>query len=392
MMIPYRKFFLTVVCFLIVAGPAAAIDRVTFTPSAKNDRGKIVKLPSQTIEGRTLHKYRGGRLMQTADGRLWIVPSSWNPSVKSDNRPFKPLTADELAESVKKELPPGFQSFKTKHYVILYSTSRVYAQWCGSLFERLYMAFQNFWRRKGFKLKEPEFPLVAIVFENQNDYINHAYKELGLTKEQTKSVIGFYNIKTNRMVMSDLTNTSGIMAQQKGTAAQINHILSQPRAATLTSTIVHEATHQIAHNCGIHARLADNPLWFVEGLALYFETPDLSSSKGWRGIGNLNPTRMRDFINYVRKGRPGNSIETLLRDGKRIHDLSLAQNGYAEAWALTYFLAKQRPKEYVKYVKEVCDKPPFLKDSPEKRVKTFTDIFGDLDKLDQEFMRYMSKQ
>ena len=74
------------------------------------------------------------------------------------------MNADELAASLLKDLPSNFDVYQTRHYVILYSTSRTYAKWCGALFERLYMAFQNFWDRKKLNVQEPEFPLVAIVF------------------------------------------------------------------------------------------------------------------------------------------------------------------------------------------------------------------------------------
>ena len=43
------------------------------------------------------------------------------------------------------------------------------------------------------------------------------------------------------------------------------------------ATIVHEATHQIAFNCGMQQRYADIPLWLCEGMAVYFEAPDLAS-------------------------------------------------------------------------------------------------------------------
>ena len=51
----------------------------------------------------------------------------------------------------------------TKHYVICTSARRQYAQWCGALFERLYLSFHNYWKQRGMKLAEPEFPLVALV-------------------------------------------------------------------------------------------------------------------------------------------------------------------------------------------------------------------------------------
>jgi len=54
------------------------------------------------------------------------------------------------------------------------------------------------------------------------------------------------------------------------TGAQIKQILAQPDALQTVSTIVHEATHQIAFNCGLHTRLSDCPVWFSEGIAMYF--------------------------------------------------------------------------------------------------------------------------
>lgn len=382
----------TVLCLWIVAQPAAAVDRVTFTPSAENENGQTVSLPQKTLEGRTLvEDGAGGRLLQTTDGVLWTIPADWKPSCTSDDKPFNPLTTDELAASLLEELPSGFDVYKTRHYIILFSTSRTYARWCGTLFERLYMAFQNFWKKKKLDVEEPEFPLVAIIFGNRTDYARYASKELGVEPDQVGKIIGYYNIKTNRMVMYDLTGTSSSMNHLGQTAAQINQLLSQPGAATTTATIIHEATHQIAHNCGLHTRFADNPLWFIEGLALYFETPDLQSSGGWRTIGTLNDSRMRDFITYS-QSRPGDSLQTLIKDDKRLRDLTLAENGYAEAWALTYFLIRQRPKEYVEFVKRVSKKEPCRNDTPEDRAKTFIDVFGDPAKLDREFLRYMSQQ
>ena len=53
-------------------------------------------------------------------------------------------------------------------------------------------------------------------------------------------------------------------------------------------TIVHEAVHQLAYNSTLQRRMADNPYWVSEGLATYFESPDLNSLRGWRNIGAIN--------------------------------------------------------------------------------------------------------
>ena len=184
-----------------------------------------------------------------------------------------------MVKRVLPQLPPGFEvCYSTKHYLIFYDTSKAYAQWCGSLFEQLYKTFNNFWTRKGFELTEPEFPLVAVVFADKRSYPKFSQPELG---DAGESIIGYFSLTSNRMTMYDLT---GVESQGHGrghvkTTAQINEILAQPEAERTVSTIVHEATHQIAFNCGLHTRLSDCPRWFSEGIAMYFETPDLGNAE-----------------------------------------------------------------------------------------------------------------
>ena len=77
---------------------------------------------------------------------------------------------------------PGFKAHQTQHYVIHYNTSLAYARWVGSLFEGLHKAFYNYWTRRGAVLHEPEFPLVALVFDGQAAFANYARSEIGDTR------------------------------------------------------------------------------------------------------------------------------------------------------------------------------------------------------------------
>ena len=109
--------------------------------------------------------------------------------------------------------------------------------------------------RKGFDLEKPEFPLVAIVFADKASYTAHASKEVG---EAVATIIGYYSQQTNRVTMYDLT---GIEAQRQpgdrqSTAAQINAMLARPESERTVATIVHEATHQLAFNCGLETHVA----------------------------------------------------------------------------------------------------------------------------------------
>jgi hypothetical protein len=257
------------------------------------------------------------------------------------------------------------------------------------LFERLHGAFVNFWSRKGLPLQKPEFPLAAIVFGDRASYIRHAQAEVG---EGARSIIGYYSLKTNRMTMYDLSEaTTPGRGRGRVGAGEINRILSQPGAAWNVATIVHEATHQIAFNCGMHARFSACPRWATEGIAMYFETPDLSSAKGWRSIGAINGERLLKFRSS-QDTRPAGWLEGLITSDKPFQGDRDAADAYAEAWALTYFLLRQYPKQYTAYLQGLAAKKPLIEDDAATRLGEFKRAFGDdTEKLGREVVRYMMK-
>ncbi len=158
----------------------------------------------------------GGLLVLGRDGVLWAIPPEEQIQHTADQQPFKPYSRDELSKRVLAELPAGFRVHPTTHYMIFHDTSPAYVQWCGALFERLYMAFTNFWTRKGFELRQPEFPLVAIVFADKESYLKFARWETG---EAADSMLGYYGMASNnRMTMYDLTGLESQGAGRAGTA------------------------------------------------------------------------------------------------------------------------------------------------------------------------------
>ncbi len=351
-------------------------------------------------DGKTLHlngkaivtASDGGIMLLSADGRLWNIPSAEIVEHRQNDDPFTPLSADELKKQILAELPAGFDIHTTSHYVIFYNTSRAYAQWCGALFERLYAAFTNLWTRRGFKLHDPETPLIVVVYADRQTYAQQSTDELA---NNAGRVIGFYSLQTNRVKTYDLTGLESLRQPggRRADAASINEMLSRPEATTMVSTVIHEATHQIAFNCGLQQRFADIPLWMSEGLAMYFETPDLSFGKGWRTLGEVNGPRLERFQQYLQR-RPADSLASLIIDDKRFRDsdANRAIDAYAEAWALNYFLLRQRPKEYQAYIERLSKKPPLIWDDPSQRLKEFKVCFGnDLAVLDNDFVRYMAR-
>jgi hypothetical protein len=364
-------------CWL-VSSWAAGLDHV----STERD-GRPLHLTGQIVT----EAVDGGVLLRDREGVLWAVPAEEITRRSRDDQPYQPMSRAELSARMTQQLP-GFRLHDTANYLIAYNTSPAYAQWCGALYERLYRAFRNYWERRGFVLRNPDMPLIVLVFDTRDSYANYARAELG---DAVGNVFAYYSLQSNRVVMHDLTSSQAKPGEfaRATNSAQINRLLARPGAEWMVATIIHEATHQLAYNCGFHTRLADIPLWVSEGLAVYFETPDLESTRGWRNIGGIHPTRLEQFRRYLSR-RDADSLVTLITDDNRFRHPQSAEDAYAEAWALTYFVIRRFPKQYHEYLRLMADKPPLIYDTPEERLETFKNIFGeDLQALDAQFLDYM---
>jgi hypothetical protein len=358
-----------------------ALDHVTYKRNGK----------TASVDGKVLLTATdGGVMLQGADGQIYNIVPEELLAHKEDDEPFVPLTNVELRQQLLAELPPGFDTHTTAHYIIAYNTSRAYAQWAGALFERLYSAFTNFWTHRGFKLHDAQTPLVVIVYADRQTYAKQTADEIG---GNSGRVIGYYSLQTNRVKTYDLSGLESLKQgnTKRADSSQVNELLSRPEATSMVSTVIHEATHQIAFNCGLQQRFADIPVWLSEGLAMYFETPDLSYGKGWRTIGEVNQPRLDQFQKYMQH-RPPDAIVTLIADDRRFRSPTGALDAYGEAWSLNYFLIRQKPKEYLAYVERLAKKRPLIGDEPSERLADFKACFGnDLAALDNEFLRYIAR-
>ncbi len=349
------------------------------------------KAPAEAIEGYVVAEgHDGGCLLQEASGRLRVVVAKESLSMNATSDPFVPLTMDQMSKAMLAELPKGFRTTTTKHYLVCYNTTEAYAKWNASLYERLFRGFYTYWKRLGVELHEPDFPLVAVVFATREGYLAYARGEEIANAE---TMIGYYNLLSNRVAGYDLTGIEGLIPPGKNvsTSDLVNHILAQPTAERSVATVVHEAVHQLAYNSGLQTRLSDNPVCISEGLAMFFESPDFSNSSGWGGIGKVNRYNYSVFRNSFAARNP-NSLIKLLQDDSRFHSSATASVAYGESWALTYFLLKTRSKEFAAYLTELSRRPPLEPSDSKRRMSDFQKHFGDdIEKLDREFIKYMSR-
>ena len=123
---------------------------------------------------------------------------------------------------------------------------------------------------------------------------------------------------------------------------------------------------------GMHRRLAPVPLWLSEGIATYFETPELDSDRGWRGIGAINRPRLDRFLATHRRG----DVAALVASDDRFRSADAPLDAYAAAWALTRHLVETLKREFIDYLRSQAAKQPLANDTPEARRRDFEAAFG----------------
>lgn len=341
---------------------------------------------TESREGRVLVEAAdGGILLEDRAKRLWAVQGEKRKSLTELEMPFVPLTGEELGKELLAEFGEGFEIVRTEHYVICTSAGRPYAEWCGDLLERLLSAFLTHWRGKPLSIEEPKTSLPVVVFASAEEFAQFAAQDATAATAQSK---GYYSVRTNRIVLYDLTAKAD--EEPAKTRADVQKKIAAK--AFNVATVVHEATHQMAFNCGLHTRYADNPVWLTEGMAMYFETPDLNNRTGWRTIGQINRARLNQFKQSLAKRRSPGSLVSLISNDQRLTTSETALEAYAEAWAFTYFLIKKRRVQYEEYLFKLSQKPPLVWNKPEERLEEFRAAFGeDLEQLDEEFLRYFAR-
>jgi hypothetical protein len=377
-----RRVIATVAGLLcLLAASSADADAVRFRSGAK-----VLK-----VEGNVLAKDSlGVMLLEARDGQRFMVsPRELVEWTRSDE-PVDLFSKQQLRASLSREMGGRFQFLHTSHYLICYSCDTDYAKEASKLLERAYAVFTNYFNDKGgFKFKTPAQPLIAIICASREEYVSMVGPKLG---PMAQASLGVYIPMTNRMYMYNaLGGKTGQMLHQ---ARRNNHntdeVVLLLREQNI-SVVIHEAVHQIAFNVGFHHRQGSLPAWLVEGMAMFFETPDLDARGGWKGVGNLNKERLEQFQkNFNRRSK--DSIGQLIVQDEPFQQRQTALDAYADAWALTYYLAKSKTASYVRFIKLLNARPELAEYTPEQRLKDFVAAFRQSPQdMEMDFRRYMSK-
>jgi hypothetical protein len=325
----------------------------------------------------------GGIMLRATDGRIWMIQPDEIKSRKSDSVPFKSMDVNTLGKRVIQSMPGSagnFRVLKSNGYLVVYNTSPAYAGWVKGVYMRLTVAFKNFWKNKGVELQKPDVPLCIVIFKNKQEFDAYSRATLGSVQG---NALAYYNMQSNQVVMYDLTGIAQLGGKRISSTVQLGKILRQPAAGPMVATIVHEAVHQISYNSGLQKRFGPYPFWLNEGLAMFFEVPDLKSKRGWHGIGKINHVRL-DQVKQMIRGDATEFFNAILKRDDRFREADQLLNSYAESWALSFYLIHRKPKEYVGYLQEINSMPPLSELDENERMKLFAKHFGDLEVIKKE--------
>lgn len=338
---------------------------------------------NQTLSGKLLGMdSRECRLMRT-DGWLKTVPLKAIRRVERTQNRFRPESAVALRTRLGKQFGRGYEVVTGRQYVVVAPKGR--ARDYADLLDDVYSGFQNYFGTRGFRIASPEFPLIAIVFADAKAFADYCQQD-GL--RAVRGLRGYYSPQTNRVAIFDVEQSS---VSQTASPDDPNGDLFATVVGNLRDTLVHEATHQIGFNTGLHARLGTNPRWVVEGLATVFEAPGILDRSARHEIGSrVNRERLIWFRNYLADRRPVNSLEAFLQSDRLFQTATL--DAYSEAWALSFYLIETRPVDYARYLQTLTERATESQVAPDRRVDDFKKAFGqDLTLFEANFLRFMRR-
>jgi hypothetical protein len=367
-------------------------------------------------EGKLQAKSANSCWLMGRDGRLAEVPIKGIDSIRTIGARFRQYSLAELRDQLRREVPKTMRVDGSGHFLICAERN---SRQLGAICEETYRTFYRYFSVRGFRISEPEFPLVVIVFPDQARFLEYCRKD-GLTPPN--GLLGYYMRLTNRIALFDVPRpvtagrTAGPTITQDAVRTgdftsvfgrreedECDQVFRGPLAdpamsvrfdaivqGNLHDTIVHETTHQVAFNTGLHSRLAETPKWVIEGLATMFEAPGIRDSQKNAGPkSRINRDRFVWFMNYLKSRRQSRSLEDFISKDDLYTSATL--DAYSEGWALTFFLAETRHGSYVRFLKAIAKREGLKAYLPEQRVADFRKAFGDLKSVEADYVRFFEK-
>ena len=328
-----------------------------------------VELGGKRVEGTPLAWSKSDVFLLARDGNLLNFHPDEAKKFRKTSDHFVSFSANDMKYQLKSEFGRDCDVSSTRHYLVVHPRGE--RDTWANRFEELYRQYMRYFTSRGFEPKQPLFPLVAVVFRNQQEF-QHFAQETGA--KLIPGTLGYYSPQSNRILLYDVT-----AGNPDNPNWQIN-----------AETIVHESIHQMAFNSGVHSRYAMPPRWVAEGLGTLFEARGVSNSDRYsQQSERINRYRFEDFKKYAATRRPTGSLAEFVASDRIFQ--SDAEGAYGESWALTFFLFETQSKRYVEYLQKTATRRHFTDYRGPDRLADFQACFGkDMRQLEARFLRFMA--
>jgi hypothetical protein len=309
----------------------------------------------------------GTVLVEDRAGRLRMLRSATIRQQQPMGRRWEPFSDMELAQLLLAETGDEFTVTQTEHYLIVANSNEDYAEFCGKLLEKVYSEYAKLMQQLEVPVQFSEQTLPVLIFASTSEFQAHA--ERMHPEVSFDDTPGFYSVRENQVLLQDLTRDRGL----KGSAAIRKKLADQPLQV---ATIVHEAVHQLAFNSGVQVRLADNPVWFSEGLALCFEQTTPRTPLLWTRPNLVNARHHSEFVRLAGNSTAFIPFEELIQHDRFFQQSEAAAAAYAESWGLTTWLIRERPKQLAAWIGRLRQLSPLQPVTPAERTEMFIETIG----------------
>ena len=319
--------------------------------------------------------------VQVGDYRIVLLPDgelaarTVQDTTETD-RPFEPLSKDALSKRLSGFWQNGFKTKQTVRYLYVYDSSDLFAEVTSRMLETMFRGMVGYMQTQKLEVQPPELPLVVIIFRTEAEFQRY--------RPMPADVLAYYDVVSNRVVMYEETKLW-----------QIKRELALQQAI---STITHEGAHQILHNIGVQQRLSQWPMWLNEGLAEFFAPTTMDREIKWKQVGQVNDLRMFELEQYL-KGRSADDADGQLV-AQTVGAARLTSTGYAAAWALTHYLAKNQRDDFHRFLRDASRLGPLASTGrvvppgviPDN-VRLFKECFGkDLAEIERRLWLHLKRQ
>ena len=279
----------------------ALLSAVNVAAAGSGPRLIEVSDANQTYTGMIVAKSAGECFIVDRFGRQAQLPIANLKSFSVVAENFRSASQSEFRRMLESELGTEYEFTTSRHYIV--GGTRGHSRSYAALFEEIFNQVDSFYSLRGFRTSSPDTPLVALVLKDQAAFKKYCE---GDQMAWTNGLRGYYSLKSNRVVMYDQAElfrsvqlspevdsqphstviTAAASMSDAAPFSVTNSVLRLQKAAAASTvtgdtadTIIHETTHQVSFNIGIHSRSGGTPSWVLEGMATTLEAPGMRTAQ-----------------------------------------------------------------------------------------------------------------